>query len=92
MQVKIFLTKPILIIGYDPAIVKKSESDRFRDPALVDQIIEIDNEWRKGKIKWLDSIMTSSSLVTFLVDTLKKEQNQISKTIGQRMKESKGQD
>ena len=35
--------------GGDPEKVKKSERDRFRDDSIVDQIIEIDNKWRKCK-------------------------------------------
>ena len=35
--------------GGDPERVKKSERDRFRDDSIVDQIIEIDNKWRKCK-------------------------------------------
>lgn len=36
--------------GGDPEKVKKSERDRFRDDSIVDQIIEIDNKWRKCKL------------------------------------------
>jgi len=35
--------------GGDPEKVKKSEADRFRDPKIVDEIIEIDERWRKRK-------------------------------------------
>ena len=35
--------------GGDPEKVKKSERDRFRDDKIVDDIIEIDNKWRKSK-------------------------------------------
>ena len=35
--------------GFDPEIIRKSLERRFRDPKLVDQIIEKDNEWRVGK-------------------------------------------
>jgi len=53
--------------GADPNVVKKSEQDRFRDPVIVDQIIEIDSQWRK---------------LTYEVDNLKKEHNALSKEIG----------
>ena len=33
--------------GYDPNVIKKSLERRFRDPKLVDDIIEKDNDWRK---------------------------------------------
>ncbi len=39
-----------LMTGGDPEKVKKSERDRFRDDSIVDQIIEIDNKWRKCKL------------------------------------------
>lgn len=37
------------LIGGDPEKVKKSERERFRDDKIVDDIIEIDNHWRKCK-------------------------------------------
>lgn len=36
--------------GYDPNIIKKSLERRFRDPKLVDRIIEEDQVWRKSKL------------------------------------------
>ncbi len=33
--------------GYNPDVIKKSLERRFRDPKLVDEIIEKDNDWRK---------------------------------------------
>ncbi len=36
-------------LGGDPEKVKASERARFRDETIVDQIIEIDNKWRKSK-------------------------------------------
>jgi seryl-tRNA synthetase len=38
-----------MAVGNDPEIVRKSQIARFKDPALVDEIIAIDNDWRKGK-------------------------------------------
>lgn len=35
--------------GHDPNIIRKSLERRFKDPKLVDQIIELDQEWRKSK-------------------------------------------
>ena len=40
---KIFQRYLTLIIGADPEIVKRSQLARFKDPALIDEIIEIDN-------------------------------------------------
>lgn len=34
--------------GFDPDVIKKSLERRYRDPKLVDDIIEKDNEWRKS--------------------------------------------
>jgi seryl-tRNA synthetase len=43
-------TSPLIkSTGGDPEKVKKSERERFRDDAIVDQIIEIDARWRKSK-------------------------------------------
>lgn len=36
-------------LGNNPDVVKKSLEARFQDPKIVDEIIEIDNEWRKCK-------------------------------------------
>ena len=36
-----------MFVGGDPEKVKASERARFRDDSIVDQIIEIDNRWRK---------------------------------------------
>ena len=35
--------------GFDPNIIRKSLERRYRDPTLVDRIIEMDQEWRKSK-------------------------------------------
>ena len=37
-----------MYVGGDPEKVKASERARFRDDSIVDQIIEIDNKWRKS--------------------------------------------
>lgn len=65
------------MIGGDPEKVKKSERDRFRDDKLVDEIIEIDGQWRKFRYE---------------VDNLRKDLGVISKAVAQKMKESKGAD
>lgn len=39
--------------GYDPNIIKKSLERRFRDPKLVDTIIEKDQEWRKSNGEYI---------------------------------------
>jgi seryl-tRNA synthetase len=37
--------------GHDPNIIRKSLERRFRDPKIVDTIIEKDQEWRKGTFR-----------------------------------------
>lgn len=34
--------------GYDPNVIRKSLERRFRDPKIVDTVIQMDQEWRKG--------------------------------------------
>lgn len=34
--------------GGDPEIIKKSETDRYKDPRVVDKIIVLDEQWREG--------------------------------------------
>lgn len=63
--------------GHDPEIIKKSQEARFADVALVDQVIELDEKWRKSK---------------YQVDTLKMNFNAVNKEIGNKKKESKGKD
>ena len=63
--------------GHDPEKVKQSQRERFADETLVDQVIELDELWRKANYK---------------METIKMEFNSINKEIGKRKKESKGQD
>lgn len=44
------ILSPLFYIGSDPSVVKLSEERRFRDPKLIDEIIEIDEQWRKCMI------------------------------------------
>jgi seryl-tRNA synthetase len=72
-------------LGGEPEKVKQSERDRFRDDKIVDEIIEIDVQWRKCKL------YPSSFLpVRYEVDNLRKDLGVISKTVAQKMKDSKG--
>lgn len=34
--------------GGDPELLRKNEEKRFRDPANIDKIVELDERWRKG--------------------------------------------
>lgn len=33
--------------GGNPDLIKESVKKRFKDPALVDEILEMDQQWRK---------------------------------------------
>ena len=34
--------------GGNPELVRESQRRRFKDPEIVDQIIQLDTEWRTG--------------------------------------------
>lgn len=63
--------------GGDPDIVRRSEATRCRDGALVDEVIELDEQWRKRRHE---------------LNLLNKELGTISKAIAQKKKASKGKD
>lgn len=63
--------------GGDPDLVRKSELARCRDGKLVDDVIDIDEQWRKCRHE---------------LNLLNKELGGISKIISKKKKESKGQD
>jgi len=63
--------------GGDPELVKKSQRERFADETLVDQVIDLDEQWRKSN---------------YQMETLKFEFNKINKEIATKKKESKGKD
>ena len=55
--------------------MRESERKRGRDPALVDEVIEIDTKWRQTRHR---------------LDKIKEQKGQIQKAIGKKMKEGKG--
>ena len=57
--------------GGDPEKVRESQRRRYDSVELVDEIIEMDNRWRK---------------LTAQIDDLKKEKNAIQKQVGMKMK------
>jgi len=57
--------------GGDPEKVKENQRKRFKDPANVDKIIELDNSWRQAR---------------FEADNWNKLKNMASKAIGEKMK------
>ena len=36
--------------GGDPDRIRKSQKDRYKDPALVDRVVEHDEAWRKREL------------------------------------------
>lgn len=58
----------ISFIRKNPELVKESESKRFRDPVVVDLILQLDSKWRSK---------------TGQIDQLKKQKNQNQKQIAQ---------
>ena len=63
--------------GGDPELVRQSELKRCRDGRIVDEVIELDEEWRKRRHE---------------LNLLKRELGDLSKAINQRIKDSEGQD
>jgi len=63
--------------GGDPEVVRESERRRFRDPKIVDQVLELDGLWVKQK---------------FQLDEKRKEVNKVQSQITEKKKASKGQD
>uniref|UniRef100_A0AAR2KB42 Serine--tRNA ligase, cytoplasmic n=1 Tax=Pygocentrus nattereri TaxID=42514 RepID=A0AAR2KB42_PYGNA len=59
--------------GGDPEIVRDTQKKRFKDVALVDNLVQADTEWRKCR---------------FTADNLNKAKNLCSKSIGEKMKVS----
>uniref|UniRef100_A0A8C4WSE2 Serine--tRNA ligase, cytoplasmic n=1 Tax=Eptatretus burgeri TaxID=7764 RepID=A0A8C4WSE2_EPTBU len=57
--------------GGDPDALRSNQRRRFKDPALVDRLLEADTTWRKCR---------------FRVDNLNRLKNLCSKTIGEKMK------
>lgn len=62
--------------GGDPAKMRENQVKRYKDPKLVDTIVEKDEEWRK---------------LRFRGDSLNKLKNMTSKEIGQKMKNKEPQ-
>ena len=63
--------------GGDPEKVRQSQKDRYKDEKVVDEIIDLDEQWRKSNYK---------------TETLRMDFNKVNKEIAERKKASKGQD
>jgi seryl-tRNA synthetase len=62
----------IQIFRENPQIIRDSEKKRFKDPAAVDNVIELDNAWRKQRAA---------------INELRRQRNELSKQIGQKKKQ-----
>ncbi|KAM7539574.1 hypothetical protein Aperf_G00000042778 [Anoplocephala perfoliata] len=57
--------------GGNPELIKKSQRDRYKDPGVIDKIIDLDEQWRKARSA---------------CDRLNRSKNICSKAIGRKMK------
>lgn len=53
--------------GGDPDRIKKSQKDRYKDPNVVDKIIDLDEQWRKGVLCGLFYCIQLALLVTISI-------------------------
>mmetsp|Transcript_17801 Transcript_17801/g.36164 ORF Transcript_17801/g.36164 Transcript_17801/m.36164 type:complete len:474 (+) Transcript_17801:114-1535(+) len=60
--------------GGNPDVVRESERMRGRDPKFVDEIIAVDEEWRKEQFAW---------------EQLKKDMNVVNKQVGEKKKKDR---
>ncbi|VDM82606.1 unnamed protein product, partial [Strongylus vulgaris] len=74
--------------GGNPEIIRASQRNRYKDPALVDKVIELDQAWRKGacKITTVFELILKTYLARFLLDVFNRQKNVLSKAIGEKMK------
>ena len=63
LDIKLFREKPDLIRG--------SEKMRFKDPKVVDQVIKVDNQWRKT-IHGMEKLKAERNKVSKEINALKK--------------------
>ncbi|CAJ0603339.1 unnamed protein product [Cylicocyclus nassatus] len=62
--------------GGNPEVIRESQRNRYKDPGLVDKVIELDQAWRKAR---------------FLLDVFNRQKNVLSKAIGEKMKKKEAQ-
>ena len=75
--------------------MRENQRKRFKDPASVDKIIELDNSWRQARyllVWYLPEIFFQTELkfiphfLRFEADNWNKLKNMASKAIGEKMK------
>ncbi|VDM54580.1 unnamed protein product [Angiostrongylus costaricensis] len=62
--------------GGNPEVVRNSQRQRYKDPTLVDKVVELDQSWRKAR---------------FLVDVFNRQKNVLSKAVAEKMKKKEAQ-
>ena len=48
--------------GGNPQLIRQSQEKRFQNPAIVDRVIEYDQEWRGGLCQFPFTLITLSCL------------------------------
>jgi seryl-tRNA synthetase len=71
--------------GGDSESIRKSQRERFKDERLVDEVIELDKQWRQSRLSIFTHLI-KLFLALFRADQLKRQKNLTSKTIGEKMK------
>ncbi len=83
--------------GGDPEVVRESQRRRFADVALVDQVIELDQEWKAGDLQLAFECI---AIMQYMIpncacyvaishmETLKMQRNALNKQIGEKRKVS----
>lgn len=80
------------MLGGNPELVKASIRARFGEPAIVDEIIELDNKWRQSKIflNLSNQLTTLHRLIArYDLDKLNKALKDASKAVGDKKKINK---
>ncbi|MFX0112941.1 MAG: aminoacyl--tRNA ligase-related protein, partial [Candidatus Hodarchaeota archaeon] len=62
----------IQLFRENPQIIRESEKNRFKDPTVVDKVIDLDNAWRKERVA---------------INELRRQRNELSKEIGKKKKQ-----
>lgn len=63
---------PIELFREDPEVIRESEKKRFKDPKIVDKVVELDEAWRAG-IKKLQDLRAKKNNLSLRINELKKE-------------------
>ena len=64
----------------NPELIRKSEKNRFKDPKLVDKVIELDKKWRASTYK-LQSLRAKRNKLSLQINELKKKGKSAKKEI-----------